>query len=148
MFNLNFPDYKFKIFNQSDGNYIYDIIRKKPVKLTPEEFVRQHLIHYLVFDNDVPTGLIGVEKSLKIGNVQKRFDLVIFNRKSQALLLAECKAPNIEITDAAFDQAARYNINLQADYFIITNGLTHFFCQIDHSFKKYNFIDQFPVLVY
>jgi hypothetical protein len=146
MQELNFPKYDFTITRDAKGDYIYDIIRKKNVKLTPEEWVRQHLVHYFIFNCNYPQSLIGVEKQIKVGNMLKRFDVVVFNRNAKALLLAECKAPDIEITEDTFDQAARYNLALSADYFVITNGIDTFSCKIDYDYKKYSFLSEFPNL--
>lgn len=125
-------------------NYIFDPVRKKQVRLTPEEWVRQHLLRYLIDYKYVPETLIGVEKQLTLNKLTKRFDLVVFNRKGAAVLLAECKAPSVAISQDVFDQAARYNMRLQARYFVITNGLQLFVCSLDTVKGVYSFLQDVP----
>ena len=144
MLQLNFPHFEFKFRNIKGRQEIFDPVRHKFVKLTPEEWVRQHLIAYLTQVKGYPLSMIGVEKQLLLNNLLKRFDLVIFNRNGSPLLLVECKAPGIKLTENTFDQAARYNILLQAEYFIISNGFEHYFCRIDYERKQYLFIEDIP----
>ena len=144
MQQLNFPFFEFKLRNLNNRQEIFDPVRHKFVTLTPEEWVRQHLISYLTQVKGYPVSVIGVEKQLMLNKMPKRFDLVIFKRNGTPLLLAECKAPGIEITEKAFDQAARYNMLLQAEYFMITNGLEHYPCRIDYANKQYIFIEDIP----
>jgi hypothetical protein len=141
---LNFPHFEFKLRNLSNRQEIFDIVRRKFVTLTPEEWVRQHLISYLTEVKEFPVSVIGVEKKLMLNKMAKRFDLVIFKRNGSPLLLAECKAPGVEITEKTFDQAARYNMLLQADYFLITNGLENYSCRLDYENKQYIFIEDAP----
>ena len=145
---LNFPVYNFKIIIDGAGGQsskVFDIVRRKYVNLTPEEWVRQHLMHFLVTEKAVPKSLIGVEKKLLVNNIAKRTDLVVYSRDAKPLLIAECKAPSIKITQEVFDQAARYNLSLDVRYFILTNGLDIFFCTIDHEKKGYHFLPDLPL---
>jgi hypothetical protein len=144
MQQLNFPLFEFKIRNFNNRQEIFDPVRHKYVSLTPEEWVRQHLIAYLTDIKGYPVTIIGVEKQLLLNKMPKRFDLVVFNRNANPLILAECKAPGVEITEKAFDQAARYNMLLQADYFLITNGIDHYPCRLDYKNKQYIFIEDVP----
>lgn len=131
---LHFPEYKFTIRpagKDGDSVKIFDIIRGRYVSLTPEEWVRQHLLHFLLVDRSYPKGLIAVEKSLKVGTLDKRFDLLVYNREHHPILLAECKAPEIPLDQLVFDQAARYNRTLQVPYLLITNGLETKLCRVD-----------------
>jgi hypothetical protein len=144
MQQLNFPPFEFKLRNLNNRQEIFDPVRHKFVTLTPEEWVRQHLISYLSQIKGYPISIIGVEKQMMLNKMPKRFDLVIFKRNGAPLLLAECKAPGVEITEKAFDQAARYNMLLQAEYFLITNGLEHYPCRIDYENKQYIFIEDVP----
>jgi len=144
MQQLNFPQFQFKVRNISSRDEIFDPVRHKYVTLTPEEWVRQHLIAYLIQEKGFPVSLIGVEKQLVLNKLTKRFDLVVFKRNAAPLLLAECKAPGVEITEKAFDQAARYNMLLKAEYFFITNGLEHYTCRIDYENRQYIFIQDIP----
>ncbi len=144
MQNLNFPSFEFKIRTINYRQEIYDPVRHKYVVLTPEEWVRQHLILYLSLIKKFPLSVMGVEKQLMLNKQPKRFDLVIFSRNGSPYLLVECKAPGVEITEKAFDQAARYNMLLKAEYFFITNGLDHYTCRIDYENKQYIFIEDIP----
>jgi len=144
MQKLNFPCFDFRIRAQGNRQEIYDPVRHKFVVLTPEEWVRQHLIAYLTLVKNYPLSVIGVEKQLILNKQSKRFDLVVFSRNGNPFLLVECKAPGVEITEKAFDQAARYNLLLKAEYFFITNGLEHYPCRLDYENKKYVFIEDIP----
>jgi len=123
---------------------IYDPIRHKFVALTPEEWVRQHLIGYLIQYKGYPVSMIGVEKQLMLNKQSRRFDLVVYSRKALPFLLVECKAPGVEISEKTFDQAARYNLLLKAEYFLITNGIDHYPCRLDYINKQYIFIEDIP----
>ena len=144
MQQLNFPHFDFKLRNINNRNEIFDPVRHKYVMLTPEEWVRQHLIAYLVNVKGYPVSIIGVEKQLLLNKLPRRFDLVVFGRNANPFLLVECKAPGVEITEKTFDQAARYNMLLQAEYFIITNGLEHYTCRLDYENSQYIFIEEIP----
>jgi hypothetical protein len=144
MQQLNFPEFEFKIRNNSIRDEIYDPVRRKFVALTPEEWVRQHVIAFLVKEKGYPFSSLGIEKKLLINKQLKRFDLVLFLRNGDPFLLVECKAPGVEITEKTFDQAARYNMQLKAEYFLITNGFDHYFCRLDYLNKQYVFIENIP----
>lgn len=144
MQQLNFPHFDFKLREINGRHEIFDPVRHKYVMLTPEEWVRQHLIAYLTLVKSYPISIIGVEKQLLLNKLPKRFDLVVFGRNANPFLLVECKAPGVEITEKTFDQAARYNMLLQAEYFLITNGLEHYTCRIDYENKQYIFIEEIP----
>jgi len=144
MLQLNFPQFDFKLRNINNRHEIFDQVRRKYVMLTPEEWVRQHLIAYLIIVKGYPVSMIGVEKQLLLNKLPKRFDLVVFGRNANPFLLVECKAPGVEITEKTFDQAARYNMLLQAEYFIITNGLEHYTCRLDYENRQYIFIEEIP----
>jgi len=144
MQQLNFPQFDFKLRNINNRHEIFDQVRRKYVMLTPEEWVRQHLIAYLILVKGYPVSMIGVEKQLLLNKLPKRFDLVVFGRNANPFLLVECKAPGVEITEKTFDQAARYNMLLQAEYFIITNGLEHYTCRLDYENRQYIFIEEIP----
>lgn len=124
---------------------MWDIVRKRWVVLTPEELVRQHLIHYLHEDKGYPLSLMAVEKGLKVNGMNRRTDLVVFNNSLKALLIAECKAPEVKISGATFDQAARYNMTLQVPYLLITNGMEHFCCSVDMVEGKVNYLKSIPL---
>lgn len=123
---------------------IFDIIRKKYVALTKEEWVRQHFIHYMIQEKGFPLSLISVERGLKLLKMQKRYDIVIFNNKGEPKLIVECKSPEISLSQDAFDQAARYNMGLKVDYMIISNGIDHYCCKINYENDDYTFLDDIP----
>lgn len=141
---LNFPSYCFRIKNNQNKRYIFDAIRKKFVPLQPEEWVRQHVLHFLVITKNYPKSLINVEKQLMINQLKKRYDIVVFNPNGTLYLLVECKAPEININQHTFDQIARYNTQLQANYLMVTNGLNHYYCEINHKQEKYQFLKEIP----
>ena len=144
MENLNFPGYTFRFKNSENKSLIFDVVRKKFVVFQPEEWVRQHVVHYLIEDKDYPLSLINVEKQFRINSLPKRFDVVVFSPEGDIHLLVECKAPGVRITKEAFDQIARYNLDLNARFLMITNGLSHYFCQIDYKSASYVFLEDLP----
>ena len=144
MQELNFPKYDFRFKNSENKVYIFDVIRKKFILLQPEEWVRQHLVHNLIFDKKYPKGLINVEKQLKVNKLVKRYDVVVFNSDASIEILVECKSPKINITQTVFDQIARYNMYLKANYLFVTNGLEHFYCKMNFEHKKYTFLKGIP----
>lgn len=141
---LNLPTYPFKIKSSENKYFIFDIIRKKYVVLTPEEWVRQHIIHYLIEEKNYPISLIAVEKKVTVNKLTKRTDILVFNNKGNPHIIVECKAPSIKISQDAFDQIARYNLKLDANYLIVTNGLKHYHCQMDFVKQEYIFLDTIP----
>lgn len=112
--------------------------------LTPEEWVRQHIVHYLIEEKKYPYSLIAVEKKLTINNLTKRTDVLVFNTQGLPEIIVECKAPSVKITQDSFDQIARYNLKLKANYLIVTNGLTHYFCKMDLENECYIFLENIP----
>jgi len=141
---LNFPSYKFRIKSNENKFAIFDIIRKKYVILTPEEWVRQHTVHYLIEEKNYPISLISVEKKVSVNKLTKRTDILVFNTKGLPHIIVECKAPTVKLTQEAFDQIARYNLTLDANYLIVTNGLQHFYCEMDVKNEQYIFLDHIP----
>lgn len=141
---LNFPPFSLPLRRFNGREEIYDQVRKKYVTLTPEEWVRQHVVEYLVREKQVPVNLLAVEKKLEINSLAKRFDVVVFNRNVQPLMLVECKAPGVRVGEKVFDQAARYNLSLNAGLFLITNGIEHFCCRIDFENRYYVFLNEIP----
>lgn len=125
--------------------YIFDIIRKKYVVLTPEEWVRQHVVHYLIYTRSFRKSYINVEKMFKINNIVKRYDVVVYNPDGSIYLLVECKKPDIKLSQTVFDQIARYNLQLNAKYLMVTNGLQHIYCRLDYGNQKYNFLAEVPL---
>ncbi|NJM80487.1 MAG: type I restriction enzyme HsdR N-terminal domain-containing protein [Flavobacterium sp.] len=146
MQKLHFPTYSFRFKNSENKPYIFDEIRKKFIVLTPEEWVRQNTIQYLLQEKKYPKSHINVEKLVKVNDIKKRYDIVIFKPNGEILLLVECKAPEIKIAQETFDQIAQYNLVLKADYLMVTNGLNHYFCQMDFENEKYLFLKELPSL--
>ena len=143
---LKLPAPVFRIIPGSgQSSKIFDTIRRKYVLLTPEEWVRQHLLHYLTEEKKFPHSLIAVEKRVKVNSLTRRTDVLVYNSKLQKLLLVECKAPSVKITQAVFDQAARYNMTLNVKYFVLTNGFETYCCTMDHTLKKYLFLKEVPL---
>lgn len=144
MKELNLPYYPFKL--KSDGNryLIMDELRKKYVVLTPEEWVRQHIVQYLINFKNYPKALISLEKGLKVNDLLKRSDVLVYDSNTEPLLLIECKAPEVKISQDVFDQAARYNSVYKVKYILITNGLEHFCAEIEHSNSSYKFLNDIP----
>jgi len=141
---LNLPTYPFKIKSSENKYFIFDIVRKKYMVLTPEEWVRQHMIHYLITAKNYPISLIAVEKKVTVNKLTKRTDILVFNTKGTPHIIVECKAPSIKISQEAFDQIARYNLKLEANYLIVTNGLTHFYAVMDLKNECYVFLENIP----
>ncbi|WP_375240978.1 type I restriction enzyme HsdR N-terminal domain-containing protein [Polaribacter sp.] len=144
MQKLNLPNYNFRLKSNENNMLIFDILRKKFLVLTPEEWVRQHFVLYLLEEKKYPKSLIALEKQLTINNRKKRTDILIFNTKGEPDIIVECKAPSIKITQATFDQIARYNLKLKANYLIVTNGLQHFYCKMDFENETYIFLKDIP----
>lgn len=144
MQKLNFPVYSFRFKNSENKVSIFDEIRKKFILLTPEEWVRQHVVQFLLQDKKYPKSYINVEKLIKINNLSKRYDGVVFQPNGEIFLLIECKAPEVPISQQTFDQIARYNLVMKAKYLMVTNGLNHYFCQMDFENEKYVFLKELP----
>jgi diaminopimelate epimerase len=142
MKNLNFPSYNFRFKNSENKTMIFDEIRKKFIVLTPEEWVRQHVVKFLLEEKKYPKSLISVEKVLKINDLTKRYDIVVFNSDGSINILVECKAPQIKISQTSFDQIARYNLSLNASFLMVSNGINHYFCQIEN--EAYVFLESLP----
>lgn len=145
MQQLNFPNYQFRFKNSENKVAIFDQIRKKFIILTPEEWVRQHVIQFLLIDKNYPISLINVEKVLKVNGLRKRYDVVVYNPDGSIFILIECKAPEIKTSQSTFDQIARYNMSMKAHYLMVTNGLNHYFCQMDYENEKYQFLTDLPL---
>ena len=144
MQSLNLPNYKFKIKSKENKLFIFDIIRKKYVSLAPEEWVRQHVIHYLTKSKHYPLSLIGVEKKITLNELTKRPDIIVFNNDGSPHIIVECKAPKIRLKQDTFDQIARYNLKLNANYLMVTNGLQHIYSTMDLLNEQYIFLKDIP----
>jgi Type I restriction enzyme R protein N terminus (HSDR_N) len=141
---LNLPSYSVKLKNQSQRTQIFDRIRKKFVLLTPEEWVRQHFVNFLIDQKKYPESRIAIESSLKYNEQVRRPDIVYYDSNLKPQLIVECKAPEIKITQSTFDQIARYNIALKVSYLIVSNGMQHFCCSMDYENERYDFLKEVP----
>lgn len=144
MQKLNFPEYSFKFKSKENKPAIFSILRKKYFVLTPEEWVRQHCVQYLISEKNFSTSLLNEERQIQLNGITKRYDIVGFKTDGTIELIVECKAPHININQETFDQIARYNMALKADYLMITNGLNHYFCQMDYKNETYIFLETLP----
>ena len=141
---LQFPISNFKLKEQDGKLYILDVARKKYVILTPEEWVRQHCVHYLRDVNKYPISLLAVERGFRVNNLNLRYDIVAYNKQAKPVLLVECKAPDVKIDQTTFDQIAAYNLELKVPYLMVTNGMQHFYCVMDFENRKYQFLKEVP----
>ena len=132
--------------NKTDGKHkVFDIVRKKYVVLTPEEWVRQHMIHFLVNYKSVPVSLMVIEKTFKLERLQKRFDIAVYSRQGDPVLLVECKAPHVQLSQSVIDQALRYNMKLHVKYLLVTNGMKHAGYFVDYQQNKLEALNELPV---
>lgn len=145
MQKLNLPSFNFRIKTEAEKNYIFDPVRKKFVWLTPEEWVRQHFIQFLIQDKKYPQSLMVLEKQILLNGKVFRFDLLVYRRNGHPLLIAEFKAPQVKITQDTFDQVVRYNMALKVELVIVSNGLKHYVCAIDYSTGSYSFLKEVPI---
>ncbi|NVJ87877.1 MAG: type I restriction enzyme HsdR N-terminal domain-containing protein [Flavobacteriaceae bacterium] len=144
MQKLNLPNYTFKLKSTENKTLIFDNFRKKYVVLTPEEWVRQHFATFLLKEKNYPLTLIAIEKQLKVLNLVKRTDILVFNTNGEPNIIVECKAPNITINQETFDQIARYNLKLKAEFLVVTNGIHHYYCKMDFENESYVFLKDLP----
>lgn len=141
---LNLPPCTLKLTQKQDKLFIFDELRKKDLVLTPEEWVRQHWVHYLQVHKGYPKALMQIEGGLKLNSLQKRSDLLVFNNRGNKILLAEFKAPTVKITEKVFEQIANYNSVHKIPLLVVSNGITHYYCQIDFKENKFNFLPELP----
>jgi type I site-specific restriction endonuclease len=141
---LNLPGFEFKTRTVADQLQIFDRVRRKYVALTPEEWVRQHFVHYLIEHRNVPMSHIAVEKSIRVSHLDKRADIVVFKDGLKPVLIVECKAPSVEVDQEVFYQVLRYNMTLRVDYLVVTNGLRHIYCKVNYGDQNAIFIEELP----
>ena len=144
MKNLNFSEFKMRVKNKENMNFIFDIIRKKWFLLTKEEWVRQHCINFLVYNKQYPISLITIEKKILVNGLTKRYDIVVYSQTAEVIILVECKGYNINIDQDVFDQLSKYNLKLKSKYLMVSNGLSHFFFSINYNLNEYSFIKDLP----
>ncbi len=144
MYKLNFPLYQIPIKNKENKTLVFDSIRKKWLKLIPEEWVRLNCIEFLVNEKKISRSLISVEKEFKLNDLKKRFDIVVFNKKGEIYLLVECKAPNVKISQSVFNQISKYNLVLKSKFLMISNGINHYFFVMNFKRQKIEFLKELP----
>lgn len=144
MLNLNLPSFDAKVRKIDNKLSIFDSLRRKFVALTPEEWVRQHFVNFLITEKGYPQGLIANEIQINLNNQKKRCDSVIYNSTLKPLIIVEYKSPDVNITQEVFDQIARYNIVLKVDYLIVSNGINHYCCKIDYQNQTFQYLQEIP----
>lgn len=144
MLSLNLPSFDAKIELRGGKNVIFDVIRRKYVALTPEEWVRQHFVHFLLAHKGYPQALMANEVQVTLNGTRKRCDTVLYRRDLTARMIIEYKAPDVPVTQRVFDQITRYNMALRVDYLIVSNGLQHYCCRMDYGRNSYVFLRDIP----
>jgi hypothetical protein len=144
MYKLNLPDFDYKLKKAEGKVWIFDVIRKKFIVLTPEEWVRQHFINFLINEKKYPRSLIRVEGGLTYNQLQKRSDIVIFDREGNPWMIVECKAPTLRLSALTLSQAAAYNNTLKAKYLTISNGMEYYCALIDWAASKTEVLPDLP----
>lgn len=144
MQKLNLPNVTFHLERKSGKVRVFDVVRKKYVVLTPEEWVRQHMVHYLHNEKGVPYSLMMLEQPLKVALRKKRSDITIFSNSGQSVMIVECKAAGVKINQMVFDQIVRYNMALKVKFLLVTNGMSHYCCEVDYEHDSYRFVEGIP----
>ena len=144
MYRLNLPTYAIKIGEKDGKRTIFDFLRRKHVALTPEEWVRQHFVHFLTEHKGYPTGLLANEVELRCGDKRLRCDTLLYSRDLQPRMIIEYKAPTIPLQQKTFDQITVYNLLLHVDYLVVSNGLQHYCCRMDYDLHQYQFLQDIP----
>ena len=144
MTTLNLPPYDVKLRGTREKPEIFDFLRRRYVTLTPEEWVRQHFVHFLIDHKGYPKGLLGNEIELKIGEKRLRCDSILYNNVLAPRMIMEYKAPSVAITQKVFNQISTYNLLLHVDYLIVSNGLQHYCCRMDNAQGRYEFLNDIP----
>ncbi len=145
MISINLPHSDIKIGGTREKPMVLDILRHRYVALTPEEWVRQNFVHYLISELHYPSGLLANEVSLPVGTKRLRADSVLYDRDMHPRMIIEYKAPSVKITPKVLEQVTTYNLLLHVDYLVMSNGLTHYCCKMDYESKKYVFLPEIPV---
>ena len=145
MLALNLPEYPIKVKEEAGKKVVFDEIRRQYVALTPEEWVRQHFVHFLIEHKGYSKSLMGNEVMVNLNNQKKRCDTVIYNNRLEPLMIIEYKAPDVKITQAVFNQISKYNMVLRVKYLIVSNGLQHFCCELNYETLNYQFIKEIPL---
>ena len=144
MLKLNLPPFDINVKKVNGRTSVFDLIRRKFVALTPEEWVRQHFVNFLLTEKSYPKTLIANEIQINLNGQKKRCDTVVYNREAEPLMIIEYKAPDVNVTQAVFDQIARYNIVLKVKYLIVSNGINHYCCRMDYQKQTYDYLPEIP----
>lgn len=144
MLELNLPRYAYKLKRDGDSVSIFDPLRRKYVTLTPEEWVRQHFVSFLISCKKYPAGRMGNEISLVVNRQKRRCDTIVYNGRGEPMAIVEYKAPQVAITQSVFDQIVRYNMVLKVKYLMVSNGLRHYACRINYTDNSYEFLKDIP----
>lgn len=144
MYQLNLPTYDLRLRRTGNRDMIFDVLRRKYVALTPEEWIRQHFVHFLIEHKGYPTALLANEIELRIGGKHLRADTLLYNKELRPHMLIEYKSPTIALTQKVFDQISAYNLLLHADYLIVSNGMQHICCRMDYEQNTYHFLEEIP----
>jgi hypothetical protein len=142
---LNLPQYSFRITGKEGSQMILDPIRRKYVKLTPEEWVRQNFVQYLIDKGKYPPGLLGIEKIFRLFRVKRRIDILVHNRSGKPVMIVECKADDIDLNEKVFDQIVCYNMQLKVPYIVVTNGIIHMACKLYPDYTGYEQLNYIPL---
>lgn len=145
MIRLNLPDFQIKLSGTTEKPSIWDVLRRKYVALTPEEWVRQHFVHYLIEHLGYPSSLLANEVNLQVGNGKKlRADTVLYDTELHPRMIVEYKAPDIPLTQKVFEQVGAYNLLLHVDYLVVSNGMQSYCCKMDYRHQKYLYLEKIP----
>lgn len=144
MYTLNLPSFDAKIRKTERGFDIFDVLRRKYIHLTSEEWVRQHFVNYLITEKKYPSSLMANETAIKLNSLSRRCDTVVYNRQLEPVVIIEYKEPEISISQEVFDQIARYNIVLRVKYLIVSNGLNHYCCEMNYEEQSYKYLTEIP----
>jgi virulence-associated protein VagC len=142
---LNLPQYSFRITGKEGNEMILDPLRRRYVKLTPEEWVRQNFIQYLIHEGKYPAGLLGIEVMFRFNKLKRRVDILVHDRSGQPIMIVECKSTDIEIDEDVFEQIATYNLKFKVPYLIVTNGIHHYACKMNHQEMKFEYLLVIPL---
>lgn len=144
MYSLNLPTYEAKIRKNSNGLEIFDPLRRKYIALTPEEWVRQHFINYLINYKNYPASLMANEAGIKLNSLSRRCDTVVYNNQLEPLMIIEYKESKVQITQNVFDQVVRYNTVLKVPYIVVSNGISHYCCRMNYEDQSFEYLTDIP----
>ncbi len=144
MLKLNLQPFDINVKKVNGRTSVFDLIRRKFVALTPEEWVRQHFVNFLLTEKSYPQTLIANEIQINLNGQKRRCDTVVYNREAEPVMIIEYKAPYVNVTQAVFDQIARYNIVLKVKYLIVSNGINHYCCRMDYQKQTYDYLPEIP----